>query len=198
MTCWASQAADNHAAQEDAAEARAAFVERFAQDAADELLAEDSNAQYLLGKTDALEALLLAVLDADPQNAYSRIVAMRDGLRAARYRHYSPEVNKRARELDREIEREPDYENADRHRRHRPAPLGGRADANARDSGANRQIVGSYRHTNINDPSCGASVGSAFAFAPIAIARATMPSMRRAGGWRTRTVRRSCFTPIRR
>jgi len=44
MTCWASQAADNHAAQEDAAEARAAFVERFAQDAADELLAEDGNA----------------------------------------------------------------------------------------------------------------------------------------------------------
>lgn len=110
MTCWASQAADNHAAQEDAAEARAAFVERFAQDAADELLAEDGNAQYLLGKTDALEALLLAVLDADPQNAYSRIVAMRDGLRAEMYRHYSPEVNKRARKLAREFEREPDFD----------------------------------------------------------------------------------------
>ena len=112
MTCWASQAADNHAAQEDAAEARAAFVERFAQDAADELLAEDGNAQYLLGKTDALEALLLAVLDADPQNAYTRIVAMRDGLRAEMYRCYEDEVEDRAEKLAREFERddEPDFD----------------------------------------------------------------------------------------
>ena len=104
MTCWASQSADNHAAQEDAAEKRAAFVERFAQDAADELLAEDGNAQYLLGKTDALEALLLAVLDADPQNAYTRVVAMRDGLRAEMYRCYEDEVEDRAEKLAREYE----------------------------------------------------------------------------------------------
>lgn len=110
MTCWASQSADNHAAQEDDAEKRAAFLDRFAQDAADELLAEDGNAQYLLGKTDALEALLLAVLDADPQNAYTRIVAMRDGLRAEMYRCYEDEVEDRAEKLAREFESEADFD----------------------------------------------------------------------------------------
>lgn len=85
-TCWASQAADNHAAREDAAEARAEFVALFADDAADEVLAIPGTMPDLLyhGDTDGkLEALLLAVLDAGNSEPLSlRVHAMREAMRA--------------------------------------------------------------------------------------------------------------------
>ena len=98
-TCWASQAADNHAAQEDAAEARAAFVERFAQDAADELLAEDGNAAYLVQESPAIETLFLQLLWADQATAFAKVCALRDSLRDTAIKRWSESVRLRAEAL---------------------------------------------------------------------------------------------------
>lgn len=82
-TCWASQAADQEAARIDAAEARDAHIATFTQDATDQVLREDGNIHWLLGADESIEPLLLAVLDADKADAFTAIVALRDGLRAA-------------------------------------------------------------------------------------------------------------------
>jgi hypothetical protein len=98
-TCWASQAADNHAAAEDQAEARAEFVARFETDACDEMLAESGEVHYLIGDSDEVGALFDSLLDADKGNAYSRVVALREALRAEVLKRYAEGVRARAEKL---------------------------------------------------------------------------------------------------
>lgn len=83
-TCWASQAADQEAARIDAADRRAEFVGQFTQDATDEVIGDDGNWHWLLGMDNSgkLEAAFLAVLSADKAEAFDKIVALRDALRA--------------------------------------------------------------------------------------------------------------------
>jgi hypothetical protein len=100
MTCWASQAADDHAATVDQAEAREAYVALFHDDAADASLREGGAADLIYHQsTGKLESLLLAVLDADKDNAYSRACALRDALRAEAWDKYAPSLKVDAERL---------------------------------------------------------------------------------------------------
>lgn len=112
MTCWASQAADNHAADEGRAEARAEHVGTFTQDATDEVLSEDGNCHWLLGAVDSIEPLFLAALWASPEDAFAKIVALRDALRTAAQQNkvIAADIADRAEKLARGFEREPDFD----------------------------------------------------------------------------------------
>lgn len=98
-TCWASQAADQEAARIDAAEARDEFVGQFTQDACDEILAEDDEAHFLIGRSPALCALFDKVLNADEKNAYMSILLLREALREQVLKDYPQGVRVRAEKL---------------------------------------------------------------------------------------------------
>ena len=98
MTCWASIAADQHAADEDQAERRAEYVATFVQDACDEIICEDGESAYLCQKP-ALTVRLLSVIFADKDNAYGRAVNLRDALRAEVLKAYPQGVQLRAEKL---------------------------------------------------------------------------------------------------
>jgi hypothetical protein len=99
-TCWASQAADNHAAAEDRAEARAEFVARFETDACDEMLAESGEVHYLIGDSDEVGALFDGLIwDADKSNAYGLLASLREALRAEVLKRYAEGVRARAEKL---------------------------------------------------------------------------------------------------
>jgi hypothetical protein len=106
MTCWASQAADDHADAESQAEARAEFVERFTTDACDEMLCTEGEAVELIRDNAALETLFLKVLWADPKNAFSLIVELRDALRTKVQQAYPHGVAAAAERLADEFIRE--------------------------------------------------------------------------------------------
>ena len=106
MTCWASQADADHAASEAEADKRAEFVEKFSQDACDEMLCTEGNAAYLTGEVGALETKFLRVLWANPENAFHRIVELRDALRAEVLKRYPSDVDAVAKRLADEFIRE--------------------------------------------------------------------------------------------
>lgn len=97
-TCWASQAADQEAARIDQADRRDEFVAKFTQDACDELLAEDGEAAYLC-QNPAITVRLLSVLIADKETAYSRVLNLREALRAQVLKDYPEGVRVRAEKL---------------------------------------------------------------------------------------------------
>lgn len=99
MTCWASIAADQHAADEDQAERRDEFVAKFTQDACDEILAEDDEAHFLIGRSPALCALFGNVLNADEKNAYMSVLLLREALREQVLKDHPEGVRVRAEKL---------------------------------------------------------------------------------------------------
>ena len=98
-TCWASQAADQEAARIDQADRRDEFVGQFTQDACDEILAEDDEAHFLIGRSPALCALLGNVLNADEKNAYMSVLLLREALREQVLKDYPEGVRVRAEKL---------------------------------------------------------------------------------------------------
>lgn len=99
MTCWASIAADQHAADDDAAERRAEYVATFMNDAADECLCEEGNAAYLVQENPAIETLFLQLLWADKDTAFAKVCALRDVLRETAIKRWSKDVTPRAEAL---------------------------------------------------------------------------------------------------
>ena len=98
-TCWASQAADQEAARIDQADRRDEFVGQFTQDACDEILAEDDEAHFLIGRSPALCALFGNVLNADEKNAYMSVLLLREALREQVLKDYPEGVRVRAEKL---------------------------------------------------------------------------------------------------
>lgn len=109
MTCWASQAADDHAATQDAAEAHEAYLATFETDAADEVLCVEGNAVELIRDLAPLETQFLQVLWADPENAVHRICALRDALRAEVLKRNPGDVRTQCERLAKEYEADVDY-----------------------------------------------------------------------------------------
>ena len=106
MNCWATQADADQAEAESDADKHADFVERFTTDACDEMLCVEGEAVELIRDYAALETLFLQVLWADPQSAFSRIVALRDALRDEVAKRYPSGVDAAARRLADEFVRE--------------------------------------------------------------------------------------------
>jgi hypothetical protein len=84
----------------DEADAHAEFVDRFAQDAADELLQEEGNSEWFIGREESLSALFRQVLwVVSPEDAFTAIHALRDALRDYSYKEFSGDVQLRAERL---------------------------------------------------------------------------------------------------
>ena len=98
-TCWASQAADQEAARIDQADRRDEFVGQFTQDACDEILAEDDEAHFLIGRSPALCTLFGNVLNADEKSAYMSVLLLREALREQVLKDYPEGVRVRAEKL---------------------------------------------------------------------------------------------------
>lgn len=95
-------AADAYAEDYSQAEAWAAYVESFVDDAADETLCEQGNAAYLVGEDAAIEALFLQLLWADKESAFLKVCALRDALRQTAIKRWPSDVMPRARKMAQE------------------------------------------------------------------------------------------------